>query len=175
MLRFATHLHTFVDENVGFASFFRTCLDGPHERPQTVGGACTRVQDVEKALPRHCGPMGTTLSRYWWFFCQARKSSQIQYFSGLWKKWKITNFHFGWKWSQNELLMRLKVQNGSPRSKESKNKLFIAFSAEYPAINHDMRIMHIMIYGWIFVRDRLKNTFFRFSGPRRLILHFRMH
>ena len=51
---------------------------------------------------------------------------------------KITNFQFGSKWSQMELLMRSKVQNGSPRSTEAENKLFGAFPAEYPAESHDM-------------------------------------
>ena len=175
MLRFATHLHIFVDENVVFLLISRRCLDKAYEGPQMTGGARARVQGVEKTLSRHCGPMGTTLGRYWRFCCPARKSSQILYFFGFLKKWKIMNFQFGWKWSQNELLMRSKVQNGSPRSTEPENKLFMAFPAEYPAVNHDMRIMHIIIHGRIFGRDRLKSAFFGFCGPRRPVLHLRTH
>ena len=88
---------------------------------------------------------------------------------------KIANFQFGSEWSEMELLMRSKVQNGSPRSTEAENKLFGAFPAEYPAEYHDMWIMHIMIHGRIFGRDHLKSAFFGFCGPRRPILHFRMH
>ena len=101
--------------------------------------------------------------------------SEIHYFSKLWKKWKIVNFQFSSKWSQMELLMHSKVQNGSPRPTEAENKLFGAFPAEYPAEYHDMWIMHIMIHGRIFGRDRLKSTLFGFCGPRRPILHLRTH
>ena len=173
MLRFATHLHNFVAENVDSVDISKRVLDRVHGCPKMVIRACTRVQDVKKAILRHCWLTGTILSPYLRFCCPVCKSSQIQYFSGFLKKWKITNFHLGWEWSQNELLMRSKVQNGSPRSTEPENLLFIAFPAEYLAVNHDIRIMHIMIYGRIFGRKRYKKLIFGFSGPRRPILHRR--
>ena len=156
-----------------FLLISRRCLDKAYEGPQMTRGARARVQGVEKTLSRHCGPMGTTLGRHRRFCCPARKSSQILYFFGILKKWKIMNFQFEWKWSQIELLMRSKVQNGSPRSRESENKLFIAFPAEYPAEYHEMWIKCFMIFGRKFIRKRFKNAIFGFSGPRRPILHRR--
>ena len=71
--------------------------------------------------------------------------------------------------------MRLKVQNGSPGSRESKNSVFEAFQAEFMTKNHDMRDSHIMIYGRIFGRKRSEKLIFGFSGPRRPILHLEPH
>ena len=175
MLRFATHLHNFVAENVDSVDISKRVLDRAHGCPKMVIRACTRVQDVKKAILRHCWPTGAILSPYLRFCCPARKSSQIQYFSGFLKKWKITNFHLGWEWSQNELLIRSKVQNGSTESTETEYNVFVVFPAEFPAVNHDMYDSHIMIHGRKFGRDRYKMLIFGFCGLRRHILHLRTY
>jgi len=75
------------------------------------------------------------------------------------------------KSSQNELWKRSRVQNGSPRSTESKKCISRPIPVKLPAESARYGITYIGRFGRKYGRYLPENMIFGFFGPRRPILH----